>query len=537
MALQRDASSSVSKGSAKVQWSNTPWQPLIFALLVGSSSPESDEDTLQVDQDVVDAFTTDFLQEYDDVRFAFCKQISVYLQNPPKQLSHNESLRPNAIRYFWGLTAIPTKLDDLNTFLVPGLDTKRTSQAEQKGSSDLDDEVEDWFSDSDDDGKVRKATSSSLGTAAQSAVSNAEKKRRLKRNPPFADAVVSLSAQKATFSRAWLSVLLPKRNKSGKCVGGMLSVGMTHEVLVRMHAQILPHLVKPNLLHDFLVDAVDAGGATSLLALNAFYTLMTVHNLNYPSFYIRLYALLLSDPPFLHVRYRSRFLRLLDVFLTSTHLSAALVASFAKRLSRAALRSSPAAIVVVIPFVWNLCKRHKRCLGLIHREFEGDRFNAGPAGLDDPYDPHEPNPLKTGAINSSLWELAAMGSLLATVDQTSNAEGSAHYSASVSSTSRILAEPFTKERYDLEDFLDLTYTTMFESDTAKSLRRREGRKVQIPAIAFDLPRTSAGKRIATFKKRKVRQEDDISGEKEDPDAAQGSVDETQDTCNQLFSFY
>lgn len=124
------------------------------------------------------------------------------------------------------------------------------------------------------------------------------------------------------------------------------------------------------------------GGATSLLALNGLYTLMISHNLQYPSFYSALYALLLSPTaPFLHVRYRARFLRLLDTFLSSSHLPAALIASFAKRLSRAALRAPPAAAVSIVPFVWNLCKRHKGCMEMLHRVYNDDRLADGPAGV------------------------------------------------------------------------------------------------------------------------------------------------------------
>jgi U3 small nucleolar RNA-associated protein 19 len=334
-----------------------------------------------------------------------------------------------------------------------------------------------------------------------------------------------------------------------------------HEALVRMHSQILPHLVKPNLLHDFLVDCLDAGGATSLLALNALFSLMTTHNLNYPSFYPRLYALLQSDPPFLHVRYRSRFLRLLDVFLSSTHLPATLVASFVKRLSRVALRAPPAAIVVVIPFVWNLCKRHKRCLGLLHREFGGDRFDLGPAGVDDPFDDVESDPLKTGAIDSSLWELAAMGASLSAVQQASMSVaekgGEMHYLASVSSLSKILAEPFTKERYDLEDFLDLTYGTLFETEVQKTLKKRDGKKVVEPALVYVLP-SRDGKRLPILGARDVQKDKDedqaltkkrsrldVEAENEDEDVRNAklamkevheSARKSDDACNRLFAF-
>jgi U3 small nucleolar RNA-associated protein 19 len=63
-------------------------------------------------------------------------------------------------------------------------------------------------------------------------------------------------------------------------------------VLVRMHADILPHLAGPHLLADWLTRAVDAGGLPGMLALHAIFALVTAHGLEYPRFYARLYSLL-----------------------------------------------------------------------------------------------------------------------------------------------------------------------------------------------------------------------------------------------------
>lgn len=68
----------------------------------------------------------------------------------------------------------------------------------------------------------------------------------------------------------------------------------------------------------------------------------------------------------MHVRYRPRFLRMLDLFLSSTHLPTALVASFVKRLARLCLSAPPAAIISIIPMIYNLLKRHPACMVLIH---------------------------------------------------------------------------------------------------------------------------------------------------------------------------
>lgn len=89
----------------------------------------------------------------------------------------------------------------------------------------------------------------------------------------------------------------------------------------------------------------------------------------FPDFYQKLYSLL--DRNVLHVRYRPRFFRLLDIFMSSSHLPATLVASFIKRLARLSLAASPAAIVTVVPFIYNLLKRHPSCMPLIHRVSEG----------------------------------------------------------------------------------------------------------------------------------------------------------------------
>jgi U3 small nucleolar RNA-associated protein 19 len=48
------------------------------------------------------------------------------------------------------------------------------------------------------------------------------------------------------------------------------------------------------------------------------------------------------------------------------HLPGYLVAAFAKRLSRLCLSAPPAALTVVIPFIFNLIRRHANLSVLIH---------------------------------------------------------------------------------------------------------------------------------------------------------------------------
>jgi U3 small nucleolar RNA-associated protein 19 len=111
---------------------------------------------------------------------------------------------------------------------------------------------------------------------------------------------------------------------------------------------------------------------------------------DYPSFYTRLYAFL--DQDLLHLKYRSRFFRLTELFLSSTsvyapknilrkrdylfwplflrHLPATLLASFVKRLSRLSLTAPPSSIVITIPFIYNILKRHPTLMCMIHRDGE-----------------------------------------------------------------------------------------------------------------------------------------------------------------------
>jgi U3 small nucleolar RNA-associated protein 19 len=63
----------------------------------------------------------------------------------------------------------------------------------------------------------------------------------------------------------------------------------------------------------------------------------------------------------------------------------------------------------------------------------------------DPFLPAEPDPMKTNAIDSSLWELHSH---------------TQHYHAPVSTLARIFEQPFTKPSYAMEDFLDHTYGTV-----------------------------------------------------------------------------
>ncbi|GMF02824.1 unnamed protein product [Ambrosiozyma monospora] len=203
---------------------------------------------------------------------------------------------------------------------------------------------------------------------------------------------------------------------------------------------------------DFLTESYNQGLQTkdisiSILALNGL-RLMRAYNLEYPDFFTKLYAIL--TPQLLHLNYKSRFLRLLDLFMTSTHLSSAMVASFIKRLARLCLTCPPAGIISVIPFIYNLLKRHPTCMLLIHApdDVSGE-------GYVDPFDEDELDPAKTNALESSIWELECM---------------MGHYHPNVASLAKILGQKFNKYSYNIEDFLDWNYAKLLETELGKKFK-------------------------------------------------------------------
>eukprot|EP00854_Cymbomonas_tetramitiformis_P008732 gene8732-10353_t len=135
--------------------------------------------------------------------------------------------------------------------------------------------------------------------------------------------------QRKAFSQAWLALLkLP------------LPEDVYKKVLARMHTGVVPHLINPLLLSDFLTHSLDKGGLVGLLALNGIFVLVQEHGLEYPEFYERLYQLLDSNA--FHAKYRKRFFDLVDIFLKSSHLPVYIPAAFVKRFARLALTAPPA---------------------------------------------------------------------------------------------------------------------------------------------------------------------------------------------------
>ncbi|KAL7819621.1 CBF domain-containing protein [Trichoderma gracile] len=257
---------------------------------------------------------------------------------------------------------------------------------------------------------------------------------------------------------AWLAILSIVRTKEER-----------KRILNVISTNIAPWFTKPELLSDFLTSCYNTGGSMSLLALSGVFYLIQQRNLDYPSFYPKLYSLL--DKDILHSKHRSRFFRLLDTFLGSTHLPAALVASFVKRLSRLALNAPPSAIATVVPWTYNLLRRHPTCTFMIHRPAQDPELkkHIQNNGFEDAFNPTEPDPMKTGAIDSCLWEVVQLQS---------------HYHPNIATIAKIISEQFTKQSYNMEDFLDHSYASLLDAEMAKDIKKAPVVEFQIPKRIF-----------------------------------------------------
>ncbi|KAJ8346608.1 hypothetical protein SKAU_G00280090 [Synaphobranchus kaupii] len=250
-----------------------------------------------------------------------------------------------------------------------------------------------------------------------------------------------LKEHKRAFEQMWICFLKYK-----------LPSSMYKKVLVILHDSILPHMSKPTLMIDFLTAAYDVGGAISLLALNGLFVLIHQHNLDYPDFYKKLYSLL--EPSVFHVKYRARFFHLTNIFLSSSHLPIYLVAAFAKRLSRLALTAPPATLLMILPFICNLIRRHPACRVLIHR------LSASDEPCDDPYLMEVDDPAHCHALESSLWELQTLQK---------------HYHPDVAKAAIAINKPLTEQEDDISKLLELSAYEMFE----RSLKEKENQAVPL----------------------------------------------------------
>lgn len=233
-------------------------------------------------------------------------------------------------------------------------------------------------------------------------------------------------------------------NKTWSCMMNWKHDEVSHrQLLVLLLEKVLVHLDKPVLLTDFLMDSLDVGGAISLLALQGIFVLIQQHNLTYPNIYEKLYSMF--EPEIFHAKFKARLFYLADIFLSSSHLPEGLVAAFVKRLARLALIAPPQDIVIILRFIGNLIMRHPALKRLIFHPQGGEVSQ-------DPFIMDERDPIKSNALDSSLWEVATLQS---------------HVLPSVATAARFISNPFPSVEWDLASVLEINENDIFDKEISK----------------------------------------------------------------------
>lgn len=142
----------------------------------------------------------------------------------------------------------------------------------------------------------------------------------------------------------------------------------------------------------------------------------------------------------LYVKYRARLFYWTDIFLTSTHLPAYMVAAFAKRLSRLTLLAGIDAQSFLIPLIGNLLVRHPSLNVMINKTTQETIES-------DPYDPEEEDPAKCNAMDSSLWEVRTL---------------LAHWNPQIAKKAAFIKKKIPEKEWDISEDLETSYDDLMD---------------------------------------------------------------------------
>lgn len=143
------------------------------------------------------------------------------------------------------------------------------------------------------------------------------------------------------------------------------------------------------------------------------------------------------EPEIFHTKFKARLFYLADIFLSSIALPENLVAAFIKRLARLSLVAPPQDIVIILYFIGNLIIRHPGLKRLICHPTGGE-ISKDP--FKDPYIMEERVPIKSMALESSLWEIATLQS---------------HVLPSIAQAAKFITNPIPSVEWDLSSVLEI----------------------------------------------------------------------------------
>jgi U3 small nucleolar RNA-associated protein 19 len=289
--------------------------------------------------------------------------------------------------------------------------------------------------------------------------------------------LLDINAHKSAFSKTWLAFMSQK-----------LDTKLHIQVLQALEKQILPFMLAPVTLYDYLSHCYQTGGVIGMLSLGGLFILLRKFNVEYPDFFPHLYSMITQATFF--VKQRKRFFELTSLFLEGATLPLYMICAFLKRFSRLSLVASPQASLLMISMVYRILIKHPAAQVLLHRTHNytlsenGNNEATSQAPLilttrldplaNDPYNMDETDPSKCRAIESSLWEMKLLAN---------------HAVPAVATLAQLLfGSPELKMiSVNVGDFIDQSYQSLFDTE--------HKRKTKNAALNFQLPKRLFDKQL------------------------------------------
>jgi len=411
-----------------------------------------------IDKSLRHMIEQEFLHPYRDVQYYALVSIARLATDGYNSLDENEAERLLQLLMMVPISTGQKDFDASNYLFPPP-----EGNVDVSGQSGSDDSDSDVGSNDDNDSSDEDDESDQEEEEEENESSKKRKRYQPSSKGKRTFAFQQVKQHHKALSNAWLAVLKLQ-----------LPINALNHALRFLPTNILPKVPQPLRFSDFFVRAYSPGngGVTSLLALDGLFYLMTEHGLEHPRFYESLYTLV--QPQALGAKHRGRFLELLTKCLCRNEmLPAHIVASFVKRLLRAALNAPPPGALFVLAISANLLRQHAECACLIHRKGDEDDTNA----MTDVFDAHTNDPTQTRALESSLWELSAL---------------SQHYYPAVATLAKSIGTEDDKTPLlDTDDFLRHTYKSLFDQERKRgeaSHKKKRQKKVATP-LTFVEPKS------------------------------------------------
>lgn len=299
---------------------------------------------------------------------------------------------------------------------------------------------------------------------------------------------IPLPQQRKSRTAGWLSVLEDQR----------LTLSQRRHLVIRLPTDLIPYMGQPLQLADFLTSCYNASAndpshlSLSLSSLHGLYTLISKHNLDYPRFFQKLYALLSPDTFSTNTHESNQFRSLAAAFLIkggTRSLPRNTAAAFVKRLVRRSLTAPSAHALWTLRLALELLRTYPATSFLVHAPpvnlFESDPSSESKkrprsqTWVSDPFDDSQNDPDLSNVQHSSLWELDVLRN---------------HFSPAVSRLVTLFATDMRQRPPPLPGTLE-DYSTLDFSDLWHAEVKRRSKAIH---VAYDKPGTE--ERPARFSK-------------------------------------